>query len=144
MLKRISPVISPALLKILDEMGHGDEILLADANYPVESAGVKNNSLVVRADGIGITKILEAILKILPLDTFLEYNVTLMMPEKGEPEIWKDYEKVLGESMEEVRIKRVPRFEFYDIASKSYAIVATGERALYANVILRKGVVEPN
>lgn len=143
MLKGISPVISPTLLKILDEMGHGDEILLADANYPVESAGVKNNLLVVRADGIGITKILESILKILPLDTFLEYNVVLMTPEKGQPGIWKEYEKILHESGEEVKIKKIPRFEFYDLASKSYAIVATGERALYANIILRKGVIEP-
>lgn len=143
MLKGISPVLSPQLLKVLDEMGHGDEILLADANYPVESAGAKNNSLAIRADGIGITEILEAILKIFPLDTFLEYNVVLMTPEEGQPEIWKEYEKVLHESGEEVKIKRIPRFEFYDLASKSYAIIATGERALYANIILRKGVIEP-
>jgi L-fucose mutarotase len=142
MLKGISPILSPQLLKVLDEMGHGDEILLADANYPVESAGSKNGSIVVRADGIGITEILEAIVKILPLDTFSEYNTVLMRPEKGQPEIWKEYEKVLQESGEEVKIKKIPRFEFYDFASKSYAIVATGERALYANIILKKGVIE--
>jgi len=141
MLKRIDPVISPSLLKILDEMGHGDEILLADANYPAESAGKRNDSIVVRADGIGIPLLLEAILKLLPLDTFADYNIVLMRSEKGKPEIWNKYEDIFKKSEEDLRIKRVPRFEFYDLASESYAIVATGERALYANVLLKKGVI---
>jgi L-fucose mutarotase len=141
MLKGIDPVISPKLLKIIDEMGHGDEILLADANYPAESAGVKNNSFVVRADGIAIPPLLEAILKLLPLDTFVDYNVFLMEPENGRPEVWNKYEAILKKSGEDVKIKKVPRFEFYDLASKSYAIVATGERALYANILLKKGVI---
>ncbi len=142
MLKGIDPVISPELLKILNEMGHGSEILLADGNYPAQSA-VKNGSVVSRADGIGIPRLLEAILKILPLDTFADYNVVLMVPEKGTPEIWKEYERILKNSGEVVKIKKVPRFEFYDLASKSYAVVASGERALYANIILKKGVVNP-
>ncbi len=140
MLKKIDPIISPELLKILDEMGHGSEILLADGNYPAQSA-VKNGSLVTRADGIGIPDLLKAILKLFPLDTFADYNVVLMVPEKGTPEIWKEYEKILENSGENLKIRKVPRFEFYDLAAKSYAVVASGEHALYANVILRKGVI---
>ncbi|MCL4407828.1 MAG: RbsD/FucU family protein [Thermotogae bacterium] len=143
MLKGIDPVISPQLLKILDEMGHGSEILLADGNYPAQNA-VKNGSLVIRADGIGIPDLLEAALKLLPLDTFVDYNVVLMIPEKGTPEIWKEYERILKISGEVVKTKKVPRFEFYDLAAKSYAVVASGERALYANIILKKGVVNPS
>jgi len=141
MLKGIDPVISPELLKVIDEMGHGDEILLADGNYPAQSAGVKNKSLIIRADGIGIPELLDAIMKLFPLDTYIDYNVVLMTPEKGEPEIWKKYEQILNRSGEIVRIKKVPRLEFYDVAAKSYAIVASGERALYANILLRKGIV---
>jgi L-fucose mutarotase len=143
MLKTIDPVISPQLLKILDEMGHGNEILLADGNYPAEASST-NGSIVVRADGIGIPKLLEAIIKLFPLDTFLDYNIVLMIPEKGTPEIWKDYEKILRSSGEDVKIKKIPRFEFYDLAAKCYAVVASGERALYANIILKKGVVNPS
>ncbi len=141
MLKGIDPIISPYLLKVIDEMGHGDEILLADGNYPVESAGKNHDSIVVRADGIGIPSLLEAIMKLFPLDTYVDYNVVLMMSEKGQPEIWKKYEQILDSSGETVRIKKVPRLEFYDVAAKSYAIVASGERALYANILLKKGVV---
>ncbi len=141
MLKGIDPVISPDLLKILCEMGHGDEILFADANYPAESSGKKNSSFVIRADGIGIPMLLESVLKVFPLDTFSDYNVVLMKANEGVPEIWKNYEDILKRSKEDIRIKKVPRFEFYDLASKSYAIVATGERALYANIILKKGVI---
>ncbi len=143
MLKKIDPVISPALLKVLDEMGHGDELLLADANYPAESAGKRNDSIIVRTDGITIPVLLESILKLLPLDTFVDYNVVLMESEKGKPEIWSKYEDILKKSGEDAKIKKVPRFEFYDLASKSYAIVATGERALYANILLKKGVINP-
>lgn len=140
MLKGIDPIISPELLKILDEMGHGSEILLADGNYPAQSA-VKNGSLVTRADGISIPDLLKAILKLFPLDTFADYNVVLMVPEKGTPEIWKEYEKILENSGENLKIRKTPRFEFYDWAAKSYAVVASGERTPYANIILRKGVV---
>ncbi|MGC9219581.1 MAG: RbsD/FucU family protein [Athalassotoga sp.] len=143
MLKKIDPVISPALLKVLDEMGHGDELLLADANYPAESAGKRNDAIVVRTDGITIPVLLESILKLLPLDTFVDYNVVLMESEKGKPEIWSKYEDILKKSGEDAKIKKVPRFEFYDLASKSYAIVATGEMALYANILLKKGVINP-
>jgi len=137
MLKGISPLISPELLKVLCEMGHGDEILLADANYPAESCGPK----VIRADGLDIPSLLSAILKLFPLDTYAKENVILMSPDKGKPSIWEKYEEILKASGEEARIGTLSRFDFYDRAKKSYAVVATGERALYANLILKKGVI---
>lgn len=141
MLKGVDPVLSPGLLKVLCEMGHGDEILIADANYPAVSSAKRNGSLVVRADGIGIPRLLRAIMELFPLDTFSEYNVTLMKSKEGEPSIWKEYEEILSKSGEKFRIRKLERFDFYEHASKTYAIIATGERALYANILLKKGVL---
>ncbi len=141
MLKGIDPVLSPELLKALCEMGHGDEILMADANYPAVPSAKKNGSLVIRADGIGIPRLLRAMMELFPLDTFSEYNVTLMKSKEGEPSIWKEYEEILSKSGEKFRIRKLERFDFYEHASKAYAIIATGERALYANILLKKGVL---
>jgi len=138
MLKNIPRVISPDLMTVLMKMGHGDEIVLVDANFPAESLGPQ----VVRADGLNIPELLEAILTFLPLDTFADVNVVFMDNGKEEkPPIWKDFMKVLEASGEKVKLKAVDRFEFYDLAKKAYCIVATGETALYANIILKKGVV---
>jgi L-fucose mutarotase len=139
MLKNIPSIISPDLMKILLEMGHGDEILIADGNYPCHSSGTK----VVRSDGHGIPNILEAIIKYFPLDTFAEDNVILM--DNGlniKPSIWKDYEVILKNSKENYKIKTVERFDFYERAKNVYCIIATSEKSLYANIILKKGVVE--
>jgi L-fucose mutarotase len=139
MLKNIPKIISPELMKVLLEMGHGDEILLADGNYPCHSVGAK----VVRLDGHGIPEILTAILIYLPLDTFVEENVLLMDNNlSSKPEIWKSYEEILYNSKEDFRIKVLERFKFYERAKNVYAIVATSESALYANIILKKGVVK--
>ncbi len=137
MLKGIDSALSPELLKVIDEMGHGEEILLADANYPVNSM----NLPVIRADGIDIPRLMKAILKLMPLDTFAEYNIILMNSNGEEPEIWKEYRKILENSGEEFRIKSVSRFDFYKMGAKVSAVVATGEKALYANIILKKGVI---
>ena len=141
MLKNIPLIISPELMKALMEMGHGDEIVLADGNYPASSAG----PTVIRADGHGVPELLEAILEFLPLDTYVEKNVILM--DTGSdyvPEIWSKYEEILQKSGEDYRIRKIERFKFYERASKSYCIVATGERSLYANIILKKGVISKN
>jgi len=139
MLKNIPKIISPELMKVLLEMGHGDEILLADGNYPCHSVGVK----VVRLDGHGIPEILTAILKYFPLDTFVEENVLLMDNNlSSKPEIWKSYKEILYDSKEDFRVKVLERFKFYERARNVYAIVATSESALYANIILKKGVVK--
>ena len=144
MLKGISPVISPQLLKVLCEMGHSDRIVIADGNFPAESMG--KNAVVIRADGHGVPEILEAILKLFPLDTYVEKPVSLMQVMKGdnaETPIWDTYREII--SREDKRganaIGEIERFEFYEQAKTAYAIVATGETAIYANIMLQKGVV---
>ncbi|WP_105618906.1 L-fucose mutarotase [Vallitalea okinawensis] len=140
MLKGIPSILSPELLKILMEMGHGDEIVIADGNFPSESMGQR----VVRLDGHGVPEILDAILKFLPLDTYSVKQVALMKVVKGDPTvpvIWDTYKEVIKKNEGDKAIEEVERFAFYDRAKEAYAVVATGETALYANIILKKGVV---
>ncbi|KRG15445.1 RbsD/FucU family protein [Lederbergia galactosidilytica] len=140
MLKGIPSIISPDLMKVLLEMGHGDEIVLADGNFPSASHARQ----LIRCDGHGIPKLLEAILKFLPLDTYVEKPVTFMGVVPGDPikpTIWNDYEKIILAKHGPMSFHYVQRFEFYEQAKKAYAIVATGEGAQYANIILKKGVV---
>lgn len=144
MLKGIPPIISPELLKILCEMGHSDRICIGDGNFPAETMG--KNAIVIRADGHGVPELLDAILQIFPLDTYVETPVSLMevMPgDKVETPIWDEYAKIVKkhDSRGEKAIGHIERFAFYEEAKKCYAVIATGETALYANVILQKGVV---
>ena len=146
MLKGISPIISPALLKALCEMGHGDELVIADGNFPCESVG--KNAVVVRADGHGTAEILDAVLKLIPLDTYTEKPIALMEVVKGDscptPKIWKKYDEILCKhEPEHHAIEMMERFAFYERAKGAYLIIATGETAVYANVLLKKGVVTP-
>ncbi len=142
MLKKVSKLISPELLKILAEMGHGDEIVIADANFP----GHNVNNRVVRADGVKIPALLKGILELVPLDTYAEENVVLMSVVKGDnytPVIWNEYDKILDKYEKETkRPLYIERFDFYDRAKKAYAVVVTGEESLYANIILKKGVIK--
>ena len=141
MLKGIPKELSPELLKILSEMGHGDEIVIADGNFPAENLGRR----VVRADGHGGIKMLDAILSVIPLDTYAEENFILMQVVPGDnvkPTIWEDYRKTAKEKAPEVKEGQLERFSFYDRAKNAYAIVATGESAIYANIILKKGVIK--
>ncbi len=144
MLKGISPLISPELLKILCEMGHGDEIVIADGNFPAESVG--KNAKVIRMDGHNVPEVLKAVLELIPLDQYVERPVSLMDRVPGDSadvSVWKEYEKIIfaaeGKGMESVNM--LERFEFYRQAESAYAIIATGERRQYANVILKKGCV---
>lgn len=141
MLNGIPNILSPELLKIMMEMGHGDELVLADGNFP--SAGVARR--LVRADGHGVPELLDAILRYYPLDTFVERPVALMQVVPGDdtvPEIWDRYREIIqARAGADVGVEEVERFAFYDRARDAYAVVATGESALYANVILKKGVV---
>lgn len=146
MLKGIPAILSPELLKALCETGDGDEIVIADGNFPCESVG--KNAVVVRADGHGTAEILDAVLQLIPLDTYTEQPVAYMQVVKGdncpEPQIWKTYEKLLNKyEPEHHSIEMMERFAFYERAKKAYLIIATGETAIYANVILKKGVVTP-
>ncbi|MFW6256614.1 MAG: L-fucose mutarotase [Bacillota bacterium] len=142
MLKGIPAIISPELLKVLMEMGHGDEIVLADGNFPAASKARK----LIRCDGHGIPELLEAIMKYFPLDIYVDKPVALMELVSGDdydPVIWDEYKKIIAKySPEQTDFAYIERFNFYDRAKKAYAIVATGEQALYANIILKKGVVQ--
>ena len=141
MLKGIPPILSPDLLKILAEMGHGDEIVLADGNFPAASVARR----LVRADGHGVPPLLDAILRLFPLDTFVERPVALMavVPGSGDqPVIWDDYRQIIQRHAAFSDFEMVERFAFYARAKEAYAVIATGEMALYANIILKKGVIK--
>lgn len=141
MLKGVPSILSPELLKVLMEMGHGDELVISDGNFP---AAAYANRL-VRCDGHDVPTLLDAIMKFLPLDTYVEAPVMLMEVVPGDtikPTIWDTYKKVIAKyEPVDGRIQFVERFAFYERAKKAYAIVSTGEKALYANIILKKGVV---
>ena len=141
MLKGISSIISPELLKVLCEMGHSDRIVIADGNFPAESMG--KNSKVIRCDGHGVPELLDAILKLMPLDSYVETPAMLMATGAGDPTptIWAEYQDIVNKHNGETKISEIERFAFYDRAKTAYAIIATSEMALYANVILKKGVV---
>ena len=140
MLKGISKIVSPTLLKILCEMGHGDEIVIADGNFPSETFGKR----VVRADGLGGNEILNAVLSLIPLDTYADYNFLLMntKEDEEEPTIWKEYFKTALLHDGNMRVNKLERFEFYERAKNAYAVIATGEEAIYANIIIKKGVIK--
>jgi len=141
MLKNVPNILSPELLKILMEMGHGDELVIADGNFPASSIAQR----LIRADGHGVPLLLEAILKLFPLDIYVEKSVALMQVVPGdtaETPIWDEYDKIIRASGEKFDgFENVERFAFYERAKKAYAVIATGESALYANIILKKGVV---
>lgn len=144
MLKTIPKIISPELLKVLCEMGHSDTIVIADGNFPAESMG--KDAIVIRCDGHGVPELLEAILELFPLDTYVEKPVNLMEVMAGDDvktPIWDEYKRIVAKNDDRGIdiIGNVERFEFYDRAKKAYAIVSTGESALYANIMLQKGVV---
>jgi len=142
MLKGIPKILSPELVRLLMEMGHSDEIVLADGNFPSASHAAR----LVRCDGHGVPTLLDAILTLFPLDAYVEKPVTLMQVVPGDPvatPIWQEYRSIVerhhgaGNPFGELE-----RHEFYERAKQAYAIVATGECALYANIILKKGVVQ--
>ena len=144
MLKNIPKILSPELLKVLCEMGHSDRIVIADGNFPSESMG--KDAIVIRADGHGAAELLDAILTVFPLDTYVDAPVSLMQVMPGdtvETPIWDEYKKIVAKHDDRGAdaFGEYERFEFYEQAKKCYAIIATGESALYANLILQKGVI---
>lgn len=144
MLKGIPKILSPELLKVLCEMGHSDRIVIADGNFPAESLG--KGAVVIHMDGHGTSEILEAILQVFPLDTYVEHPVNLMQVVPGdlvETPIWERYEEIVQKADERGKnaVGQIERFSFYEEARRAYAIIATGESALYANIMLQKGVI---
>lgn len=122
------------------EMGHGDELVLADGNFPAAS----NTQRLVRADGVGVPELLEAILPFFPIDTFEKPAVVLMSVVPGDlctPDIWDVYQRIIRVQAGNTEIGRIARPDFYLRARQAYAVVVTGEKARYANIILKKGLV---
>ena len=145
MLKGIPKILSPELLKVLCEMGHGDRIVLGDGNFPAESMG--KTAIVIRCDGHNVPELLDAILQVFPLDVYVEHPVSLMEVVPGDPvetPIWDVYKQIIAKHDPRGgdTVQNIERFAFYDAARTAYAIVATGESALYAIVMLQKGVVD--
>lgn len=140
MLKKIPSNLSPELVKILMEMGHGDELVISDANFPAERIGKR----VVRSDGQTAAETLRGILELLPLDDYSDYQYALMETvedDGNEPPIWSDFSKVINQYYPNSQVKHFERFDFYEKSEDAFAILITGETALYGNIILKKGVI---
>lgn len=127
-------------------MGHSDRLVISDGNFPAESMG--KNAIVIRCDGHGVPELLDAILKVFPLDTYVEKPVNLMELMPGdvgriETPIWDTYKEIISkyDDRGEKCVGNIERFKFYDEAKEVYCIIATSEKALYANIMLQKGVV---
>ncbi|XP_030235219.1 fucose mutarotase [Gadus morhua] len=146
-LKGIPAVLSPELLYALAKMGHGDELVLADVNFPVSSVcghGPKE----IRADGLGIPLLLEAILKLFPLDTYVSCPAAVMALVEAdvrsglEVPVWRRYGHLVNQALQmQKSLEQVERFAFYERAKKAFAVVATGETSIYGNLILKKGII---
>ena len=141
MLRNIDPILSPDLLHALRAMGHGDEVVVTDANFPGTSTG----PTCIRADGSSASEILRAILQVMPLDSFVD-DPALTMQVVGDPdavpEAVADFQDIINEVADNpAEVQSLERFAFYDRAETAFAIVQTGERRLYGNIILKKGVI---
>ena len=143
MLKGIPPILGPDLLYILRAMGHGDEIAIVDANYPADSTGPE----LVRLDGLSATDVLDAVLTVMPLDTYVDEQAFGMEvvgdPDKRE-KTHKEFDKLIKAYEPKMKLSMLERFAFYERVHGAYAIVQTGERRLYGNVLLKKGIVRPD
>ena len=143
MLKNIPPLLGPDLLGILRAMGHGDEIAIVDANYPADAAG----PALVRLDGISATDILEAVLTLMPLDDFVD-EAAIVMQVVGDvsarPPVVNEFDAIVKKHEPKMGVSSLERFAFYDRVKTGYAIVQSGERRLYGNILLKKGVIRPD
>ena len=141
MLKGIDPLLGPDLLAILRAMGHGDEIVVADANFPSSALARR----LVRADGVDAPRLVGAIVSVMPLDDFTSAAFRMAVVDRPQeiPAITRDFQAALERAGDRRPIEAIERFAFYDRARNAYAVVATGETRLYGNLILRKGVIRP-
>ena len=148
MLKNIPSILSPELLKVLCEMGHSDRICIGDGNFPGSSMAKAKNAIFLRADGHGVPELLDAILQVIPLDTYVDTPVMLMEKMECDKDlvipVWDTYKEIVAKHDErgEKAVGNYERFEFYEQAKDCYCIIQTGETAIYANVIVQKGVVK--
>ena len=148
MLKNVPSILSPELLKVLSEMGHGDRICIGDGNFPGASMAKAEGAILVRADGHGIPELLDAILQVIPLDAYVETPAMLMQKMDCDKNlvipVWDEYKAIIAKHDERgaSAVGSYERFEFYDQAKKCYCILQSGETAIYANIILQKGVIK--
>lgn len=142
MLKNIPPILGPELLHILRAMGHGDEIALVDANYPASSAGPD----LVRIDGVDVSTLLDAVLTLMPLDTFVD-DQAFGMAVIGQPDTFidthTDFDRIIKTHEPDMSLSLLERFAFYERVHGAFAVIQTGERRLYGNILLKKGVIRP-
>ena len=147
MLKNIPAILSPELLKVLAEMGHGDRICIGDGNFPGKSMAKEGGAVLVRADGHGVPELLDAILQVIPLDAYVETPAMTMEKMERDKDldipIIKEYKDIVAkyDSRGESAFGTYERFAFYEQAKKCYCILQSGETAVYANIILQKGVI---
>jgi L-fucose mutarotase len=142
MLYGIDPILGPDLLHALRAMGHGDEIVIADANYPAVSKARR----LIRLDGLDAVRVLDGVLSLMPLDTYVDnaaFTMEVVGDPKAVPEVCREFAKVVRRRAKGQRIATLERFAFYERAEAAFATIATGERRLYGNIILKKGVIAP-
>jgi L-fucose mutarotase len=138
MLKSLNPLLTGDLLAILCDMGHGDEIVISDANFPATSIGRR----LIRLPGTSATDVLAAVLSVIPLDDFVDHPAAAMDAPGQRPAIYPEFEAAIKQAEgRAIALDPVERFAFYERAKAAYAVIATGERRLYANIILKKGVI---
>lgn len=139
MLRNIPNILSPDIVKTLMEMGHGDEVVLADANFPGHTLGAP----VLRADGLGVPEMLDAICTLMPLDQYAptQYRLMATVGDDPTPTIWEQYHSIIRKHDQSAAFEEVERFAFYDQARNAALVIVTSETALYGNIILKKGVV---
>ena len=147
MLKNIPPILSPELLKVLCEMGHSDRICIGDGNFPGAAMAKAGGAIFLRADGHGVPELLDAILQVIPLDTYVEKPAILMEKMDRDKDlnipVWETYKDIVSkyDSRGAEAVGNIDRFDFYNEAKKCYCIIQTGETQIYANIILQKGVI---
>ncbi|MBJ6131301.1 ribose ABC transporter [Ochrobactrum sp. Q0168] len=138
MLKNINPLLTGSLLSILADMGHGDDLVIVDANYPAQASGVP----VLDFPGISATAMAEAVLSVLPLDDFVDKPAAVMQASNETPAIYGEFEAVIAVAEgRKIAVDPVERFAFYARAREAFAVIRTGERRLYGNIIFKKGVI---
>jgi len=142
MLKNIPPILSPDLLHALRAMGHGDEIALVDANFPAESSGPP----VIRLDGVPMNELIDAILTLMPLDTYVDeqaFGMEVVGDPAAREQTHRDFDALVKKYEPGMSLSLIERFAFYERVRGAYAVVQTGERRLYGNILLKKGIVRP-
>ncbi len=142
MLYGIPPLLGPDLLHALRAMGHGDELVISDANYPATS----NSNRLVRLDGLTATEVADAVLGLMPLDTFVDaaaFRMEVVGKPDEVPPVCREFEAIVARRASGMAVASLERFAFYERAAGAFVTIATGDERLYANLILKKGIIPP-